>query len=275
MQKLFAKGIALKLLVFCMLSAAAVWLIPQIDPSVGGPGPVTILGVGLVITLFTAGVLYLGINSGLNLPKKFLLFTLVYNVLIVVVKFAISPLAVYQANQAMDFGFEINRNPLMLALMTGGVFLLYLLVFSGIYLFFKRKAAKQIPPAPPGEQKTGGHKALVIWGIVLLVGIIVLIGGGTILLFPLLFSLFSLEYLSFVFATVYGALIALVLLAAINFLIGAFKSAAEQAVILRDITVLASFFWVGAAFLLIYHALWVVYFLALTTLWPLRVVTPK
>jgi hypothetical protein len=36
-----------------------------------------------------------------------------------------------------------------------------------------------------------------------------------------------------------------------------------------------SVFWVGLAFLALYHALWVIYVLALTTIWPLKVITPK
>ena len=36
-----------------------------------------------------------------------------------------------------------------------------------------------------------------------------------------------------------------------------------------------SVFWIGLAFLALYHALWVVYVLVLTSVWPLRVITPK
>jgi hypothetical protein len=36
-----------------------------------------------------------------------------------------------------------------------------------------------------------------------------------------------------------------------------------------------AFFWVGLAFLAIYHVVWVIYIVALTALWPLRVVVPK
>jgi hypothetical protein len=36
-----------------------------------------------------------------------------------------------------------------------------------------------------------------------------------------------------------------------------------------------SFFWIGLYFLALYHVLWVVYVLVLTSTWPLKVVTPK
>lgn len=276
MQNIFSKNIGIKLALFCLLSIVAIWLIPKLDPSTDGPGSITVLGVGLVMTLFTAGVIYFGANSSLNLPKKLLLFTFLYNTLIVAVKFSISPLSVYQANQLRTFDFQINENPIMLAIIAAVVFLLYFIVFSGIYLYFKRKVQKAVIQGSVAPvEKTKGHKALVFWGITLLAGIIIFAGGGAIFIFPLFFSINALEYLSFVFSTAFGLLIALALIGAIYFVTGAFRSAAEQAIIMRDVTVLVSFFWIGAAFLFIYHALWVVYLLILTALWPLRVVVPK
>lgn len=280
MQNIFSKGIAIKLIIFCLLSVLAILFIPRIDktlfPLSNGPGSITVLGVGLVMTLFTAGVIYFGANSSLNLPKKFLLFTFLYNALIIAVKFTISPLSVYQANQVKTFSFQINQNPFTLAIIAAVIFLLYFIVFSGIYLYFKRKVKKAISQEVTTHvEKTKGHKALVFWGMTLLVGVIILAGGGTIFAFPLIFSMFSLEYLSFVFSTIFGALIALALIGAIYFVSAAFSSVADQAIAMRDITVLISFFWIGAAFLLVYHALWVVYLLILTALWPLRVVVPK
>lgn len=40
-------------------------------------------------------------------------------------------------------------------------------------------------------------------------------------------------------------------------------------------TLPSGFFWVGVSLLAVYHVLWVVYILVLTTIWPLRVVVPK
>jgi len=275
MQNIFSKNIGVKLTLFCLLSILAIWVIPKLDPSTEGPGSITVLGVGLVMTLFTAGVIYFGANTSLNLPKKFFLFAFLYNALIITVKFVISPLSVYQTNQLRPFGFQLNNDALTLAMIAAVVFLLYFAVFSGIYLYFKHKVEKSIPQDAVPVEKTKGHKALVFWGIALLVGVIILVGGGSIFAFPLIFSLFSFEYLGFVFSGVFGILIALALLGAIYFVTGAFRSAAEQAIIMRDVTILVSFFWIGAAFLFIYHALWVVYLLILTALWPLRVVVPK
>jgi hypothetical protein len=55
----------------------------------------------------------------------------------------------------------------------------------------------------------------------------------------------------------------------------ALTSTAERARAIGDATLLASLFWVGVAYLALYHALWVVYVLVLTSLWPLKVVTTK
>ena len=42
-----------------------------------------------------------------------------------------------------------------------------------------------------------------------------------------------------------------------------------------DAALLVSVFWLGLGFLALYHALWVVYVLVLTSIWPLKVITPK
>jgi hypothetical protein len=55
----------------------------------------------------------------------------------------------------------------------------------------------------------------------------------------------------------------------------AFKGTADRAEAVGDAALLVSFFWIGLAFLALYHVLWVVYILALTVAWPLRVVVPK
>ena len=54
-----------------------------------------------------------------------------------------------------------------------------------------------------------------------------------------------------------------------------FHSAAERARVLGDAAVLVNLFWVGLAFLAICQALWVVYVLVLTSIWPLKTVTSK
>lgn len=289
MQNIISKNIT-SLVLFSFLSFLAIWFIPRIDkalfPGSEVPGVVTILGVGLAITLFVVAILYFAIKNSLNIPGQFLLFAVLYNVLVVIVKFSLAPYSLYVANQSRTFNsffsaFEGSggANPLILSAMTALVFLLYFVVFLGIYLYFKRKLSRELRATDPQAilaPKHKGHKVLVVIGLALLVGIIILAGGSAIFMFPLFFAGFpALEYLGYVFSTWVSLFMALALIGAIYFVTGAFKSAREQALVLRDVSVLVSFFWIGAAFLFIYHALWVVYLLVLTALWPLRVVVPK
>jgi hypothetical protein len=78
-----------------------------------------------------------------------------------------------------------------------------------------------------------------------------------------------------VFASASAGLIALALAGATALAAMTFRTARERASVMGDVSVLVSVFWVGLAFLALFHALWVVYILILTALWPLKVVVPK
>ena len=273
------------LVIFTLLSFLAVVGIPYIDkaltPSSDAPGAITIIGVGLVITFLMIGALYFGITSSTSVPKKFLTFFVLYNALVVVVKFSLAPGSLYLANQSQVFEalFSIFNNrgsvdPFFLLCTTALIFLLYFLVFWILYRYFKKKLARELDiPAAPKSKK---HSVPKFIGLALIVGLIIVAGGGGILFIPLFFAGFpALQYLGYIFSTWVSLFIALALTGAVYFVNAAFKSAAEQARVLRDVLFLVSFFWMGAAFLFIYHALWVVYLLVLTALWPLRVVVPK
>jgi len=301
MQNVISKNLV-NLLLFSFLSFLAIWFIPRIDkalfPGSKVPGVITILGVGLVITLFVTAILYFAIKNSLNIPGQFLLFAVLYNALVVIVKFSLAPFSLYVANQSgLSIIFLPSANPLLLSLITAVVFLLYFVVFWFIYFLFQRKLKRELLATDSQATlapKHKGHKVLVIIGLALLVGIIIGAGGAAIFLLPLLYftgARFSvlefsvlgsqylgsavLEYFGYVFSTWVSLFMALALVGAIFFVTAAFKTAKEQALALRDVSVLVSFFWIGAAFLFIYHALWVVYLLILLTLWPLRVIAPK
>jgi hypothetical protein len=49
----------------------------------------------------------------------------------------------------------------------------------------------------------------------------------------------------------------------------------KQAVRLGDATLLASFFWLGLAVIVLYHVMWLVFLLTLVSMWPFRTYTPK
>jgi len=292
MENIFLKNIRTKLIIFCLLSILlmltiptliilTIFIMPEIGPFLKGPGMIiNILGIGIGIILLTAWIIYFGLKTSLSLPKKFFIFTFIYNALIVAVKFTMSILSVYQVNQVQSFSFNINKNPIILTIISAITFLLYFIVFSSIYLYFKRKVKKSImQDANIIVEKTKKRKLLaflgVIISIVIIFGAIGFKGVRELIFVPLLFVLMAREYLSFVFPTFLGLLIALALIGAIYFAAGAFSSVAEQAIIMRNIAILSSFFWAGTILLLIYHALWVVYLFILTIILPFRVVVPK
>jgi hypothetical protein len=260
---------------FVLLSLLAIWLIPKLDPSTEGPGSITVLGVGLALTLFTGGVLYFGVIASYKLPTKLLLFAFLYNTLIIIVKFTIWPLLAYRipadrGEFAQYSGGLPIADPLSLAMIAAAVLLLYYIVFFLLYRHFKYDVEKSIPS---DKGLPSGAKVLMVLAYVVLFCVIMLTGGAFIVLF--LSALIYFQYLSFVFSGIFGALIAAALIGAVLLVKATFKSAAQQAIAVRNATIFVSFFWVGASFLFLYHALWVVYVLILATLWPLRVVLPK
>lgn len=85
----------------------------------------------------------------------------------------------------------------------------------------------------------------------------------------------GLDYLGYLFSSGLSLLIALALVAATALASAAFQSVSEHAAVVRDAALLSGFFWAAVSLLAVYHVLWVVYILVLTTIWPLRVVVPK
>jgi hypothetical protein len=83
------------------------------------------------------------------------------------------------------------------------------------------------------------------------------------------------EYLDFVFSSTLSLLIGVVLACATGLAAMAFHTASDRARVIGDASLFMSFFWAGLFFLALYHVLWVVYVLVLTSIWPLKVVTPK
>jgi hypothetical protein len=117
-----------------------------------------------------------------------------------------------------------------------------------------------------------GARSLAV-GVLVLTLLLVASGGS--LLLVLLPLAGGLEYLDFVFSSGLSLVIGVLLACATAFAALAFSSAADRARVIGDASVFMSFFWVGLYFLALYHVLWVVYVLVLTSIWPLKVVTPK
>ena len=101
--------------------------------------------------------------------------------------------------------------------------------------------------------------------------VLAVVGGVTVIgAFGFLEYAFSLLYVAMI-----GILIAVALIGAIVMCSVAFREATEQAVILRNVTVLSTFAWIGLAFIAAYHIVWLVFVLTLISLWPLKAVSAK
>jgi hypothetical protein len=258
------RTIPLRLALGFVAAGALATLAILILPGGGGDTPPesTLVGVAVAVAAITGVALYAGLRLDLGLPASIALYAVGYNLLIVLVKFVLGPRALYEASEAGKVTSDLGENDVTV-ITAIGIGALYLVAFWILYRLAKRRLEQQ--------RRTTGERALIVAGIVL---VLVFLSG----LLPALLLLFLLtggEYVGFVFSSA-ASLVAGVALAGAVTLAGlALTNTAERARAIGDATLLASVFWVGVAYLALYHALWVVYVLVLTSLWPLKVVTSK
>ena len=246
------------------LAALAAVLLPRLADGGGeAPGLPTLLGTAVVVGALTTGALYVGLRRDLGLPQAVALYALGYNALVVFVKFVLSPEALYEHSESGTFeAFFDPSDPVAAALIAAAVFLLYALALFVIYRVCRRRLEARRP-------RTLTWKRVLI--VAVLTAALLFATGGV----PLLVAFGGLEYLGFVFSSAVSLLVALALAGAVSLAGIAFRESAVRANALGDAALLVSVFWVGLGFLALYHALWVVYVLVLTSIWPLRVITPK
>ena len=108
----------------------------------------------------------------------------------------------------------------------------------------------------------GGSVALSVVVVLTIPALLLVTGAGS-------------TYLSFVFSSGVAAAIAVSLALASVLLVQGFRSVADRSRAVADATALLNLFWLGCAFIVLFHVLWVVYVLVLSSVWPLRVVVPK
>ncbi len=232
-------------------------------PGGGGETPPesTLVGVAAAVAAITGIALYAGLRFDLGLPASIALYAVGYNVLVVLVKFVLGPRALYDASEAGKVTRDLGIDDVTV-LTAVCIAALYLLAFWILYRFARRRLGRR------------PRTAARAWIVVAIVLVLVFLSG----LLPALLLMFLLtggEYIGFVFSSA-GSLVAGVALAGAVALAGlALTGTADRARVVGDATLLATFFWVGVAYLALYHALWVVYVLVLTSLWPLKVVTSK
>ena len=257
------------------LAGAACVVVPRAAEGGGATPPIgTLLLAGTVVAAVTTAALYFTLRRDLGFPAAVAVYAVGYNALVVLVKFVLAPHGLYEVNQTEDLTslFPI-ADAFGAAMAAAFVFALYGAVYVGLYFLVRRRLQ---PPAPRARRRRElSARSLVL---IVLAGALLFAGSGVVLvvlIVPLLFVESGIEYVGFVLSSGVSLVVALALAAATWLAVLAFRSTGERARALGDAAVLVSLFWVGLAFLALYHVLWVVYVLVLTSLWPLRVVVPK
>ena len=251
---------------FALALAVAYWL-PR-AASGGTQPPLSMLVVaGALIGALTTAALFLTVRFDLSAPWTVAAYAVGYNALVVLVKFVFGPAGLYEVNAHTDLDSDLG-DPVLAVAGAAAVLALYLVAFYAVYWFTKRRL-QQV------EGRTSITRAWIFLPVVVVGYLLATSGALVVLVLPLIFASAGLEYVSFVFSSSYSLAVGLSLAAATGLAALAFRDVAARAQLVGDLGVLVSFFWLGAAFLVLYHAIWVVYILVITSLWPLRVVVPK
>jgi hypothetical protein len=265
------------LTIFGLAGSAIVVTVPQLFTGPERPHFTLFLVAGVAVIILTAGLFGYIARLGMGFGKTALVLAAGYNALIAAVKLGLAPAAMYAANQERSFDASfVDPNSLWFYLAVGsGVLLLYVLVFGVMYSVFKRRfrrRAGEIGAPPERRSRWAGRRRAVL--VALVVASVALL-ASFLWVMPIVFvGLPTLSYLNYVFST-FGAAITLALVLAAVLAYKTFARVEERAVHLKDATLLASFFWLGLALILLYHAMWVVFLLTLVSIWPFRTYTPK
>lgn len=280
-----ANQIKASVLLLMVFGGISVLLFPTIDRAMGSAQPslISVVGPALCISLITVGLLYWFANGQLSFTKRLLGFMITYNILMVFVKFTLSPTMLFVANQEFHFEGQFadtwsSPGIVMLAIIVS-VFIMYMVVFT----LFRKAYQKRLGIVTsntkvPKPKSAKGSRANVIVGLVL-VGLAIM-SGGTVLLLPLFALAFAttgadplMQYLSFMFSGVAGIMMMACLASAAGFLGMTFEESSRISIKRRDLSVFISVVWLAIALLVVYHILWAVYMFVLVTFWPFRVTT--
>jgi hypothetical protein len=235
-------------------------------PRSGGDRP-TIAALALIGTVIAAAMtaaVYVLVRRELRLPARMAVSFAAAFGLIAVVKFVLAPHGLYEVNAVRDLEdvFGTVADPGGAIITAAVVFGLYALVYGLLYRMWNRRA--------PGRSRRTRRTVAIIF----LVGIpLIVFTGAWIILFLALHA--PLQYVDFVFTSGVAGLIGLSLAIAATLIGWTFRRLAVSPQLLADVGAVVSLFWLGFAFLALYHVLWIAYVLVLASIWPLRTVVPK
>jgi hypothetical protein len=174
---------------------------------------------------------------------------------IAVAKFAIGPTALYHGLAKTEI-----QDPLGLGA-RGSVWAIAVVVcllYTGVILLI----ASWLRPA-------SSHSPRVSTGVVLIALALVGIVVGAFL------NDAPINYLGFALTGVGATALAIALFVAATLVGVALRDTAKQAKAVGTASVYLTVVWVAIAFVLVFQVLWIVFLLAVVTVWPLRTVTPK
>ena len=262
------------LALFGLAGSVVLATVPRLFSGPERPGFAVFLVSGVAVIVLTAGFFRYIYWLGMGFGSTVLVLAAGYNALIAAVKFGLAPGALYQANREEAFEAAVSDpNSLWFFLGIGsGVLLLYLLVFGVMYRVFRRRFRRRsLPSEPLSEQRGRWTRGQVVVGVVACVAFV----ASFLWVMPVVYvGVPTLSYLLYISST-FGAAITLALILAAFLAYRAFDEVEKRAVRLGDATILASFFWLGLALIVLYHVMWVVFLLTLVSMWPFRTYTPK
>ena len=262
------------LVLFGLAGSAVMVTVPGLFAGSVRPELTVFLVAGVAAIVLTTGFFGYIYRLGMGFGRTVLVLAAGYNALIAAVKLGLAPAALYQANREQAFEASVSDpNSVWFFLGIGsGVLLLYLLVFGVMYSVFRRRfRGRSLPSEPPPEQSGRWSNRTIVVGVVVLVAF----AASFLWLMPVVYVGFpTFSYLLYIFST-FGAAITLALVLAAVLAYKSFDEVEKRAVRLGDATLLASFFWLGLALILLYHVMWVVFLLTLVSIWPFQTYTPK
>jgi hypothetical protein len=273
MLKQTSSTLIVALALFGLAGSTVMVTVPRLFIGPLGPEFMIFLLAGVAAIVLTAGFFGYVHRLGMGFGRTVLVLAAGYNALIAIVKFGLAPAALYQANRERAFEASISDpNSLWFFLGIGsGVLLLYLLVFGVMYRVFRRRFRRRSLSSDPPEQRARWSRVQIVVGVVACVAFV----ASFLWVLPLVFiGLPTLSYLAYILST-FGAAITLALILAAYLAYRTFDEVEKRAVRLGDATLLATFFWLGLALIVLYHVMWVVFLLTLISMWPFRTYSPK
>jgi hypothetical protein len=241
-------------------------------PRSGGDAPplASLALIGAVITGATTAALYAIVRRELRVPARFAISLAVAFALIALVKFVMAPFGLYEVNakRALTDQFGTVADPTGAVITATTVFGLYAVGYGSVYL---------LSGDTPSIRRRGRdrHRATVSRRRILLVLLVAgLLAVSGLWIVAVLLLTVPWQYLDFVFSSGVGVVVAAALAGAATLIGYTFRTLSDLRTPVEYGTIV-TLFWLGLGFLALFHVLWIVYVLALGSLWPLRTVVPK